>query len=193
MIIQTHQRPENIESLRTPKLNTALQILDVGAKRRDRYFGLLQEPVGCTLKIVSNLMSEVKRGKMDRRKMYAQLSDATCLLRASHKDISQHRRESLRPALNKDYRVICTAQQNAKLTSNEFLFGEDLSKRADEALKALAWLTNLLVLMWQKREQQGLRLPEPDLYTVPEQEEWIPTVPEPMAICIPKLVQWRQE
>ena len=135
-IIQTHQRPENIQSLRTPKLNTALQISDVGAKRRDRHFGLLQEQVGCTLKIVSNLMSEVKQGKMDWRKMYEQLSDATRLLLASHKDISQHRRESLRPVLDKDVRVICTAQQNAKLTSNEFLFGEDLSKRADEALKA---------------------------------------------------------
>ena len=135
-LTQTHQRPENIESLRTPKLNTALQISDVGAKRRDRHFGLLQEQVGCTLKIVSNLMSEVKQGKMDRRKIYEQLSDATRLLLASHKDISQHRRESLRPASDKDYRVICTAQQNAKRTSNEFLFGEDLSKRGDEALKA---------------------------------------------------------
>ena len=135
-IMQTHQRPENIESLRTPKLNTALQISDVGAKRRDRHFGLLQEQVGCTLKIVSNLMSEVKQGNMNRPNMYEQLSDATRLLLASHKDISQHRRESLRPALNKDYRVICTAQQNARLTSNEYLFGEDLSKRADEALKA---------------------------------------------------------
>ena len=47
--------------------------------------------------------------------------------------------------------------------------------------------------MWHKREQQGLRLSEPDLYAVPEQEERIPTVPEPMAICIPKSVQWRQE
>ena len=73
---------------------------------------------------------------MDRRKMYEQLSDATRLLLVSHKDISQHRRESLRPAFNKDCRVICTTLQNAKLTSNEFLFGVDLSKRADEALKA---------------------------------------------------------
>ena len=47
--------------------------------------------------------------------------------------------------------------------------------------------------MWHKWEQQGLRLSEPDLYAVPEQEERIPTVPEPMAICIPKSVQWRQE
>ena len=39
-------------------------------------------------------------------------------------------------ALNKDYRVICAALQNEKLTLNEFLFGEDLTKRADEALKA---------------------------------------------------------
>ena len=140
----------------------------------------------------SNLMSEDKRGKMGRRKMYEQLSDATRLL-ASHKDISQHRRESLRPALNKDYRVICTTQQYAKLTSNEFLFGVDLSKRADEALKAKRLANKLLVLMWHKWEQQGLRLSEPDLYAVPEQEERIPTVPEPMTICIPKSVQWRQE
>ena len=125
----------------------------MGAKRRDRQFGLLHERVGRVLEILnlnlndyvevprsnlisrSNLMSEDKQGKMGRRKMYEQLSDATRLL-ASHKDISQHRRESLRPALNKDYRVICTTQQYAKLTSNEFLFGVDLFKRADEALKA---------------------------------------------------------
>ena len=31
-IMQTHWRPENIESLRTPKLNTALQISDVGER-----------------------------------------------------------------------------------------------------------------------------------------------------------------
>ena len=124
----------------------------MGAKRRDRHFGLLHEQVGCALEILnlnlndyvevprsnlmsrSNLTSKDKQGKMGRRKMYEQLSDATLL--ASHKDISLHRRESLRPALNKDYRVICTTQQYAKLTSNEFLFGVDLSKRADEALKA---------------------------------------------------------
>ena len=68
--------------------------------------------------------------------MYEQLPDATRLLLASHKDISQQRRESLKLALNKDYRVICAALKNKKLTSNEFLFGEDLTKRADEALKA---------------------------------------------------------
>ena len=62
-IIQTHQRPENIESLRTPKLNTVLQMSDAGAKNRDRHFVLLQEQVRCTLKIVSNLMSEVKQEK----------------------------------------------------------------------------------------------------------------------------------
>ena len=68
--------------------------------------------------------------------MYEQLLDATRLLLVSHKDISQQRRESLRLALNKDYHVICAALQNEKLTSNEFLFGEDLTKRAEEALKA---------------------------------------------------------
>ena len=63
-----------------PKHNTALLISDVGAKRRDRHFGLLHEQVGCTLEILnlnlndyvevprSNLMSEDKQGKMGRRK-----------------------------------------------------------------------------------------------------------------------------
>ena len=81
--------------------------------------------------------------------MYEQLPDATRLLLASHKDLSQQRRESLRLALNKDYRVVCAALQNEKLTSNEFLFGEDLTKRADEALKAKHLANKIAVLMWQ--------------------------------------------
>ena len=68
--------------------------------------------------------------------MYEQLPDATRLLLASHKVNSQQRRESLRLALNTDYHITCAALQNAKLTSNEFLFGEDFTKSADEALKA---------------------------------------------------------
>ena len=51
----------NIESLHNPKLNTALQISDVGAKRRDRHFGLLHEQVGCALEILNlNLMTTLK-------------------------------------------------------------------------------------------------------------------------------------
>ena len=137
-------------------------------------------------------MSEVKRKKWIDA-MYEQLPDATRLLLVSHKDISQQRRESLRLALNKDYHVICAAQQNAKLTSNEFLFGEDLTKRADEAPKAKRLANKFTDSNVAKREQQGSRLSERDLSAVPEQEERIPTVPEPMAICIPKSVQRRQE
>ena len=46
---------------------TAWHISDAGTKKRDRHFVSLQEQVGCTLIIVSNVMSEVKREKMDRR------------------------------------------------------------------------------------------------------------------------------
>ena len=59
-------RRENPKVL-AAKRKTALQISDAGAKKRDRHFVSLQEQVGCTLIIVSNLMSEVKREKMDRR------------------------------------------------------------------------------------------------------------------------------
>ena len=51
----------NIELLHTPKLNTALQISDVSAKRRDRHFGLLHEQVGCALEILNlNLITTSK-------------------------------------------------------------------------------------------------------------------------------------
>ena len=115
--------------------------------------------------------------------MYSCLTAHTSSLR--HTDISQHRRESLRPALN---RLPCHLYNPTKCKahfSNEFLFGVDLSKRADEALKAKRLVYKLAGSNVAKREQQGLRLSEPDLYAVPEQEERIPTVPEPTAICIP--------
>ena len=60
--------------------------------------------------------------------------DATHLL-ASHRHLPSQKGVT-EAGIKQDYRVICTTQQNAKLTSNEFLFGVDLSKRADEALKA---------------------------------------------------------
>ena len=51
---------------RSQKKNSVVNS-DADAKKRDRHFVSLQEQVGCTLIIVSNLMSEVKREKMDRR------------------------------------------------------------------------------------------------------------------------------
>jgi hypothetical protein len=135
-IMQTHARPANVESLRTPQINPALQVTDGPARRRDRFLSVLQEQVGCSLKIVAGLMSDIKGDNMDRQIVFEKLADAARLLLASHKDLSQQRRESLRPALNTDYRTICGAKQNQKLTSNEFLFGEDLPKRAEEAMKA---------------------------------------------------------
>ena len=57
-------RQENPRVL-AARRKTALQISDADAKKRDRHFVSLQEQVKCTLIIVSNLMSEVKREKMD--------------------------------------------------------------------------------------------------------------------------------
>ena len=103
---------------RSQKKNS-VAYLGCGCKERDRQFVSLLEQVGCTLIIVSNLMSEVN------------------------------------------------GKNGSKQCMNWFYCG--------------------------KQEQQGLRLSEPDLSAVPEQEERIPTVPEPMAIWILKSVQRRQE
>ena len=54
---------------------------------------------------------------------------------ATHKDLSQQRRETLRPCLNKDYKALCNQSLNFKQFFNEFLLGEDLAKRAEETVK----------------------------------------------------------
>ena len=40
-------------------------------------------------------------------------------------------RETLRPGLTRDYRVLYRSQHNEQLSSNEFLFGGDISKRSE--------------------------------------------------------------
>ena len=60
-IVQTQQRPENIESLHNPKLKTALQNSDVGAKRSSLWF--IARAGRVHIEIMSNQMSEVKQGK----------------------------------------------------------------------------------------------------------------------------------
>lgn len=139
--LQNYPRPKNVTSLRTPTLNRELdgKLLDKFAKKRDSNLSFVQEQVGCALKIIAQLMSDLKEKpasrKLSERDSFSKLADAARLLMASHKDLSQVRREALRPTLSQDCRALCNAQLNFKLTSNEFLFGEDLAKRVDDAVK----------------------------------------------------------
>ena len=50
-IMQEYARLANVESLRTP----------LNARKRDRYLSAIQDQGGCTLRIVSLLMSDLKQ------------------------------------------------------------------------------------------------------------------------------------
>ena len=114
---------------------TALHISDAGAKKRDRHFVLMQEQFGCTLIIVSNLMSEVKREKN---------GSTQCMNSCPTPHVSSLRHTRTFPSREGSHwgwpytktAALSAALQNEKLTSNEIFFGEDLTKCADEALKA---------------------------------------------------------
>jgi len=123
-----------------PKLNQEFRTLDTAITRREKRFYHIQDQLTCSLTIVSRLMSDIMEGQaqkqpVDSKQQFSQLSDAARLLMSAHKDMSQARRESLRPGLSRDFQILCNAQLNETLDSNEFLFGEDINKKAEEALK----------------------------------------------------------
>ena len=73
---------------------------------------------------------------VDTKKHFSALPDTARRPMAVHKDLLQVQWESLRLAINPKYRVLCNAKHYKDIESNEFLFGNDTSKKAEEMLKA---------------------------------------------------------
>ena len=114
--------------------------------RRDKRIRDIQEKVHCSLKIVSRLMLDLQKKtnrKFDRKQSYDMLTHVARLLMASHKDLPQQRRQAIRPAVNTDFHILCDRNQNTQLQSNEYLFGEDIAKRADDAIKTKRLTTKI--------------------------------------------------
>ena len=89
--------------------------------------------------------------------MFDKLGDAARLLMAGHKDLSQLRRDTLRPALNRNFRSVCDLSLNNNPTSNEFLLGDDLSKRVEDIGKSKK-ITNQ-ILVSKNEAQRGRPFP----------------------------------
>lgn len=132
-----YPRPQNVKNLRTPKLNTELVFRDEYALKRERKFHRAQEGVTRSITAVAQLMSTTreaadKKSTLDRKVCFQTLSDAARMLMATHKELSQIRRENLRSTINPKFKALCNSKHFRDADSNEHLFGEDMAKKVDE-------------------------------------------------------------
>ena len=74
-------------------------------------------------------MASTESRSLDLRQVMGYTVDSITLLGRAHKQISNERKECLKPVLNEDIRGLC----NKDTTSSEYLFGENLVESIREA------------------------------------------------------------
>ena len=126
---EKYHRPTNCERVTVPRVNPEIWArIDHNAKQLDLRATAIQTnlvKVGAILaqstdKLLSLAQTEVSRSEI--KALITLNTDAMALLGHASCDLSQRRRETLKPHLNKEYATLCAS--HVPITS--FLFGDDL-------------------------------------------------------------------
>ena len=123
--LEKYHQPENCEKLAVTQVNPEIcGKLDRFARARDLQFSRLQEQVTKVGHIVLKSTEHLLKAKVDSSKLcpdelVRMNTDALALFGHVCFEITQHRRESIKPSLHKDYAMLCSS--NVSVTS--LLFG----------------------------------------------------------------------
>ena len=129
--------PSNCTVLRVPVLNEAVarnrRILPFH-KRADKRLSDIQKSLTFATTAVLKMADEIltastESRSLDLRQVMGYTVDSITLLGRAHKQISNERKERLKPVLNEDIRGLC----DKDTTSSEYLFGENLVESMREA------------------------------------------------------------
>ena len=129
-IVEGLKVPSNCKVLRVPVLNEAVarnrRILSFH-KRVDKRLPDIQKSITFATTAVLKMADEIlttstESRSLDLRQVMGYTVDSITLLGRAHKQISNERKERLKPVLNKDIRGLC----DKDTTSSEYLFGENL-------------------------------------------------------------------
>ena len=124
-------RPANCETLATPRVNPEIwDKLSQSVKQQDLRSSSTQKTVGTDGTVLCKtieMLLEMKNSKQpksdsDIQQLVKLNTDAVALLGHAHVDLSYHRRESIKPHLNKDYAGPCATH----VPVTALLFGSDL-------------------------------------------------------------------
>lgn len=130
--MEAMKRPENCPTLVTPKINNELFVgLAPNSKKQDWRAVSVQKGIAaaaCGIAVATEELLKVK-GNPFAEKAGKTLMNVMSVLGKTHQDMTQWRRDLLKPALKQDYSSMCTAPDRP---SDDLLFGEDLTKRQKE-------------------------------------------------------------
>lgn len=138
-LLEKYPRAENVPALKTPILDKELNHINKFAKQRDNKLAKVQNIVGKSLSVVLRLMELQKKTLAQKpsdaqtaRASYKMAADASKLLCCAHKELSQSRRDNVRPCIPTPSRSMCDSGNFTQIESNDLVFG-DFVKRSEAA------------------------------------------------------------
>lgn len=132
-LVEKYKCPQNCPDLKSIKVNPEIWAqIDSHKRKSDLNHSNIQQMIRkitvATLE-VSNLYIS---GKMDDKTMSQHTVNVIAMLAHTHSQLSQLRRDNIRPALKQEYKTICSTEP----TNSNLLFGDELSKKLKDAREA---------------------------------------------------------
>ena len=137
-VADKYLRPKNCDNLSVPKVNPEIwDKMSDTAQGRDIGFQKLQAQLLKAVVIQARLMDDVLKAMKEKQhvdvaKCWKQSSHGFQMLAHTFSQMSQKRRDLIRPEVGKQYRRLCSA--NTPITS--LLFGDELNKQIKEITDA---------------------------------------------------------
>ena len=136
--IDKYSRPENVEGLRTPRVNPLIwnqlhaPVRTQDSKSQKTQNALIASLVA-TIKATNCVLQQQPSGKAQDKELITYLTDAIALSLQCFHDINSTRRQAMKKDLHKDYAALCSAATVP--ATSEYLFG-DLSKLTKDISEA---------------------------------------------------------
>ena len=136
--IDKYSRPENVEGLRTPRVNPLIwnqlpaPVRTQDSKSQKTQNALIASLVA-TIKATNCVLQQQPSGKAQDKELITYLTDAIALSLQCIHDINSTRRQAMKKDLHKDYAALCSAATVP--ATSEYLFG-DLSKLTKDISEA---------------------------------------------------------
>ena len=131
-------RPVNIPNLRVPKMNEEVIVTDHDLTKENQLIQI-QQNVTTAICIIADILNDQSKvnHKFTREEIFNKTNDVSSLLIHTHKEISLARKLNVKPLLQSSLHGLCTKKHmtSSSLTSNRFLFEEDLGDEVDKSFK----------------------------------------------------------
>lgn len=133
-LVEKYKRPENCGDIKGTKVNPEIwSQLNSRKRKTDLQLSNLQQVIRkvtfATLQ-TTNMLVENPSSATDNSKAITQSVDSIAMLGHLNTQLSQFRREQIKPALKSEYSAICSAEVPL---SSQYLFGDDLAKKLRDA------------------------------------------------------------